>query len=280
MKSPSGLVRAALAAMLLSQLRAGSAFAQHDIPAEPGTFIEGRVNVSAEGHVTGFVVEGEIGEDQRHDLDQLVRRWQFEEMPSANESTRAYTWLRAKLIEVQDENGDMQLRLAEPRFGARGALRPVKAPRYPEDAIRAGLSAKIVVALLFGADGRVQKTHVVQISLYGRIEDPKLDQRFRGYFAKAAIKAMEKWEVDFSDLVEASSTYATLMPVEFNVGRRDGKVYAIVPGPISKPAWFPDLPVDAQGFAGNGGQTETPPPTFWFLDTRFRLLDEGSAGTD
>ena len=120
-------------------------------------------------------------------------------------------------------------------------FRRMKPPKYPADAVKAGLGAKVVVKVLVDEQGRAQSAEVVKLDLVGEpkpAQDGTIPDRalIADSFAQASVAAAKSWM--------------------YNPGVKDGKPiasYGLVPLDFSLHDCDKDYPCDPPQQAGKQG---------------------------
>ena len=115
------------------------------------TYVVG-ADVDATGRITATQVDADVPGTIADVLASAVKHWEFVPAKQDGHPVPAHTFIRAKLTAVPDQHGHDELRLEfvgnEPRLDKTNA-----APRYPQDAARAGETAFLFLDVTVQPDG-------------------------------------------------------------------------------------------------------------------------------
>lgn len=218
--------------------------------------LKGRIDVAADGRVTGFAIDDSERIDppalqhvMRHVAGWTVHPATADGVPVAS-STPFSVRLVARRID-DDRYGisiagvSIEDDLPEEARLQKSLMQP---PRYPRDMMVAGGSGIVYLLLRVDASGRVADTHVEQVDLTV-LARPNQADHFRKRFAAAAVEAARDWTFQPPAIGPHAGRqdYVTRVPVEFSLGDISGygqwKVY--LPGERTNAPWARDKASDA-----------------------------------
>lgn len=236
--------------------------------AEGSMLVTGRVTITQEGTVGGWTI------DRREDLppavvnviDASAPGWRFE--PILLDGKPAHGSARMSLRMVAERIDDERFRVSirDGYFG-REAVRMAKqvdgspdapadeapgdqvskarmgAPRYPELALRAGVTGTVYVVVRIGHSGQVEDAAVEQVNL--RVVGPEREMvRMRDMLAQSALAAARRWEFHPPTHGEAADEpfWSVRAPVDYRIHGQGqpaeyGRWEIYVPGPRMPVPW-------------------------------------------
>lgn len=147
-----------------------------------------RVSLDANGKVTALKDSGHLEAAVREPLERAIRSWTFE--PGQVDGTPAptETSLTLDVTFIPTANDNYSVRIDDARTGGVVDVASSKnaMPRFPRDAVRPGLVARVVVKADYDADGRIT---VVEAQSDQGVNASKSLQN-------ATIAAVRKWKID------------------------------------------------------------------------------------
>ncbi len=236
--------------------------------AEGSMLVTGRVTITREGRVDGWTI------DRRDDLppavvnviDASAPGWRFE--PILLDGKPAHGSARMSLRMVAERIDDERFRVSirDGYFG-REAVRMAKrvdgspdapadeapgdqvgkarmgAPRYPDLALRAGVTGTVYVVVRIGHSGQVEDAAVEQVNL--RVVGPEREMaRMRDMLAQSALAAARRWEFHPPTHGEAADEpfWSVRVPVDYRIHglgqpAEYGRWEVYVPGPRMPVPW-------------------------------------------
>jgi hypothetical protein len=235
---------------------------------------EGDIEIAPDGHVTNYQLKSHLAPAVAQLIDRTVRGWHFEPIVVDGKAVTAKTTMNLHLHGDPAPGDTYSLTIASVHFGVltRSKLTP---PRYPTDAARVGLGARVVLYLVIDPNGKVVQAAPAQTSLDLRARSEHDAEIWRERFEKASIEAALQWQYDPSEIFNGKAPRArsAIAPIDFAMSdehgapKRDWRTY--LPGPVHPAPWGKS-PVDAnteQRFAElSNGETAS-------ADSRFRLMD-------
>lgn len=250
----------ALAAPAAAQTRAGL---MKEL--EASMLLKGRIDVAADGTVTGFSIDDRdqveplaLRHVERHIPQWSVHPATVDGVPVA--SSAPFT-VRVVAKRIDDDQygisitgASIQEDLPEEAQLRHDTMRP---PRYPVDVLRAGGSGIVYVVLRVDASGHVADTHVEQVNLTVLARRREADS-IRSRLAETAADAARGWTFHppTTGPHAGKAEYVLRVPVEFLVDARPkayGQWTPHVPGARTKAPWAGDGDDDAR-MAGVPGQ--------------------------
>jgi hypothetical protein len=272
--------------LILQRIAFGVAFAVGAIDVasaqhSPAPVIEltadGDIQIAPDGHVTDYQLKSKLAPAVAELVDRAVRGWHFEPIVVDGKAVPAKTTMSLHLHGDPAPGDTYSLSISSVHFGVltRSKLTP---PKYPDDAQRVGLGARVVLYIVIDPSGQVVQAMPGQTSLDHRARSEPEAERWRRQFEKVSVEAALQWRYEPSEIFDgkpARARYA-IAPIEFNLYDRSGKPitpdwHAYLPGPVHSAPWAnpgsDGKGDDTQRFANlSNGETES-------VDSQFRLKD-------
>lgn len=233
----------------------------------------GQIEIGPDGAVRNYTLDGKLPPEIAQAIDRSVRAWTFEPILVDAKPVIAKTRLRLVLLATPVDDDHYALRVENAWFGEPESNSRMKPPRYPSDAARAGLGAKVVLAIRTDEQGKVTDVMAEQTSLTAS-GNPKLEERWRKLFEKASMEAARSWTFPGSEELDGQRMSSVIrVPVAFSMSPSTGKKnkwQGYVPGPVRPIPWVQVDTVATQGdrdaLQGDGDMQS--------LSSRFRLRDD------
>jgi len=167
--------------------------------------------VDAEGHVIDVRFKDSIPEVLREPLHRDIVRWQFEPAQRDGVAVSSETHLAIDVRATPINDGEeYELRIIDASNGPAYGQAP--APRYPMNALRNHVSAKIELEVDIRADGTVAGARVESLRLS--------KERYGTLISQAAVDAVMQWTF-LPEQVDGRAIPATVhVPITFCVQRR------------------------------------------------------------
>ncbi|HKE48679.1 MAG TPA: energy transducer TonB [Rhodanobacteraceae bacterium] len=253
------------------------ASAQHSATPAIELTAKGDIQIGPDGHVTDYQLKSQLSPAVAQLVDRTVRGWHFKPILVDGKPVNAKTAMSIRLHGAPKSGDSYLLTISSVDFGTltRSKLVP---PKYPTDAARVGLGARVVLYLLIDADGKVVQAIPGQTSLDLRARSEHEAETWRERFEKVSVEAALQWQYDPSEFVDGKAAKAryAIAPIEFSIApserhgtpKSEWKTY--LPGPVHPAPWdkaHPDGPPE-QRFAdlANGETAST--------NSNFQLEDD------
>lgn len=259
-------------ALILSTLSSGS-LAKPPMPAYELN-ANGEIEIGPDGKVRNYTLDGKLSAEIAQVVDRRVRAWTFEPIVVDGKAVIAKTRLRLVLLATPVDDEHYALQVENAWFGEPESGSTMTPPRYPREAVMAGIGAKVVLAIRTDAQGRVTDVMAEQTSLSARGR-PKVEEKWRNVFEKASMNAARSWMFRSSEELDGKLTSSVIrVPVSFSLtmspgtgGKNAWRGY--VPGPVRPIPWVQDDTVASQSDrdALQDGVAQS-------LSSRFRLHDD------
>jgi hypothetical protein len=196
----------------------------------------GEIQIGPDGHVNDYQLKSDLSPTVAKLVDRTVRAWHFEPVVVDGKAVIAKTTMTLHLHGEPAPGDSYSLRIASVNFGTltRSRLDP---PEYPNDAVRVGLGARVVLSLRIDADGKVVEAIPLQTSLDKRARSEHEAEAWRVQFERASVRAAEHWRYHPSEFVngKAMSNRYAIAPIVFDM--RNHESIAYVPGPVHPAPW-------------------------------------------
>jgi hypothetical protein len=265
----------ALVATMLMALAIWSSAAEKTLPTLDMS-ADGEVHIALDGQVTNYALKSELTPTIASLVDRNVRSWRFEPIVVDGQPVAAKTALHIDIQATPIAGKDSYaLRITNVRFGEPRRSAKMKAPRYPQEAVRVGLGAKVLLNLRLDDAGNVVEVEPYQTNLNARPNSEFEAKHWREVFEKVSVSAAKTWHFDLSETIDGKAFGTTaIIPI----------VYSVVGGPIqrAKPGqWQPYLPgpvhpapwLKAETVANADAVASLKDGQALSLDSRFRLKD-------
>lgn len=233
----------------------------------------GSIEIGPDGAVRDIELDNGLPKAVRSLVEQSVPTWRFEPIQVDGRAVIARTRMTLNLDAFPLENELYRIQMSSAYFGTpekRGNIFP---PKYPLDAIRAGVGARVLLHAKLDAQGNVTDVHPYQTSLSKRGR-ARAEKRFRERFEAVSINAVKQWKFDPAERVDGATTGSTVtIPIEFVITANNDRSITnrwlrFIPGPINPAPWVDADSVAAQSTDGLSDGTAAA------LDSRFKLLSD------
>jgi hypothetical protein len=169
-----------------------------------------------------------------------METWQFEPIEQDGKPVVASTSVRMALSAVPDGEDTLQLRLDKVWFGEPKGIDKTTPPKYPPQALRDRIAARVLLTLQLDENGKVVDALPYQTNL-SRSSSEGRDARYRRYFENASIKAAMHWTFTPGEMIDGVKLGASVMvPITYSLGSRmapDSGWRGYYPGPVTPAPW-------------------------------------------
>lgn len=232
----------------------------------------GEIEIGPDGAVREFEFDGGLPKAVRGLIESSVPTWRFEPVLVAGRAVVARTHMSLKLSAIPLEDERYRIQLDSAWFGTPQQRGKIKPPKYPADAIQAGVGARVLLSAKLDPQGNVIDVHPYQTSLT-KDGNARTVQRYRERFEAASLHAVKQWKYDPSELVDGEASGITVtIPIEFALTSMDRSIgnrwRRYIPGPITPAPWVDANSVAAQQTDGLADGAAAA------LDSRFKLLSD------
>lgn len=237
---------------------------------------EGEVQIAPDGHVRDYRLTSELAPAVAQLVDRNVRGWQFEPVLVDGKPVLAKTRMHLQLRAEPGEGGadQFRVRVIHVGFGGPSHASHMKPPRYPEQAVRAHLGARVLLALKVDETGKVAEMQPYQTSLDARASSEQEAERWRHVFEQASLASARQWHFDVAERIDGKPIGTNLIvPLEFAVydsappASNDGRWKAYAPGPVHPAPWMNPAVAASDFSALRNGEAQS-------LDSPFHLKNE------
>ncbi|RZA28966.1 MAG: TonB family protein [Lysobacteraceae bacterium] len=223
------------------------------------TQVTGRIEVGADGVVSGHALDERLDPAVRNAVDRNIRGWRFEPVVVDGRPVIATTTLRLQLTAVPVE-GDYALKVDKVWFGEPQRAHALPSPAYPPDAQRQGIQGRVMLVIRLDASGSVAEVHAEQTSLSVSTRG-KRGQHWRRMFEDNSIEVAKSWKFNVTEIVNGNPVGGSIrVPVDYAFKGDSWMQY--LPGPVVPAPW-----VEAGALADAGQTPDQAQP----LDSRFKL---------
>jgi TonB family protein len=234
----------------------------------------GEIVINADGSVRSYALKGKsLGKPVDELVQKNVKSWRFEPVLKDGKPVAAKTVMSLTLL-AKPVGEDYVISVNDVSFGRSEATSNIVPPRYPADAIRERLGARVMLAVKLDAQGNVLDVHPHQTSLSKGGTEARA-RRWRRLFETASVDAVKAWKFKPGEEIDGQPIGNTVMvPISFAItegSRRkslDDQWRAYLPGPVTPAPWVDAAAagkVDTDALVQGEGAA---------LDSRFRLLSD------
>lgn len=267
------LYKAALAASLMAG-GISPAWAQEQSPLLDMD-ANGEVQIAIDGHVSDYRLHSNLSPTVAALVDRNVRNWRFAPITVDGKPVIAKTALHIRLsAEPVTGKAEYVVRIVNINFGEPGRSKEgMKPPRYPVEAAKARLSAKVLLSVRLDNEGKVVDVRPYQTSLDVRMNSENVAESWRREFERASIAAARQWRYDVSEMIDGKPVKTdALVPVIFLIGesaKHEGEWKAFIPGPVHPAPWM-----DAGALAVHHDVSRLADGQALSMSSRFQLKDD------
>jgi len=234
----------------------------------------GEVQIAPDGQVSDYRLQSQLAPEIATLVDRNVRAWRFKPIVINGAAVTAKTALHIRLnAEPQEGRDSYIVRVVSVDFGEPRRNAQMKAPRYPEEAVKARLGAKVLLSLRLDDTGKVIDAQPYQTSLDARTRSEFQAEQWRRVFERASVAAAKNWQYDLTETVNGKTIGTNaIVPIIYNIDEfgtaKSDAWKAFVPGPVHPAPWSsPNRLTSAHDFStlANGQALS--------LDSRFQLQE-------
>ena len=227
----------------------------------------GEIEIGPDGRVVAHRLDQNLRAPVAKAIARNIETWTFEPVLENGKPVIAVTRMHLVIEAIEQSKDAVALRLKHVWFGDQLTLIESKPPRYPTDAIRAGVDAHVVLALRLDEEGRVVDAHPFRTSFAPGVAR-KVAERFRPRFEKVSVEAARQWR--YGAEVSRPGGITVYAPVTFTINRNgqrgtQGRWLAWEPGNAVPPPWLSTQVVGADSPALAEGKA-------MLADERIRLV--------
>ena len=186
--------------------------------------VMGEIAIDQAGAVYDYNISTILTPEVKQLVERTVRLWTFEPVLRDGKPVYARSSMHLTLLATPVEAG-YRMQVEDVRFlGSRPMKTPV-APRYPRDAVRAGINAIVLVAARIDADGKVLDAAAARSALIGVRANEKVAEKWRRRFEESCVAAMKQWTFQAADLAAGDPPETTvIIPMVFQSDVEDGPI--------------------------------------------------------
>lgn len=236
--------------------------------AEYSINLTGDIEIAPDGSVHSYALDDGLKPQVQKLVSTSIEGWRFEPILVDGRAVIARTRLRMALKAVPAADG-YALKVDKVWFGEPSRTSLMSPPRYPTDAARSGVGARVVLVLRIDAMGNVVDVHPEQTSLTMKAGGKTAD-RWRRMFETASLASARQWKFDIPEIIDGAPAESTgiRVPVDFMMGGVPGQWHGFVPGPTVPAPWMDQRKALASAtHALEEGDMQP-------LDSRFKLQTE------
>lgn len=163
----------------------------------------GELTIDAEGRVAEVSLDRkQLGDSVMEGFERLIRQWQFEPIEQDGRPVRAKARMSLDLVVIRHPEveglrlGFEQVQFIEParQEAAAPSSYSMQPPRYPEEELRRGIGARVMLLVQMDAEGQVTSAAAESVLLLGE-EVGRHQERHARNLGKAAEKAAAGWRL-------------------------------------------------------------------------------------
>ena len=260
------LVVAALALFSLTAMARGPAGVRKQV--ESSMRLAGTIEVSKEGNVATYALEDAeaLPPGVVKFLKHNIENWKFDPVMLEGKAVTVRNKMSILLVAKKAEDDQYTVRLQAASFkpyeveAAHELMRKsMDPPRYPEAAVKAGVTGTVYMVVKVGRDGKVEDAVAEQVNLQVVATENRM-QMYRKWLAEASLQAARNWQFTPPTMGdEADAPYwSARVPVDFLFHGmselKRGKWHTYVPGPKQPYPWAEneDPGYSPEALAGGG----------------------------
>ena len=231
--------------------------------------VTGDIEVAPDGSVHAYTLDEGLQPKVQELVAANINRWKFEPILVDGHPVIARTRLRMAL-KAEPFEGGYRLTVENMWFGEPTRTSLMDPPRYPMEAARAGLGARVILVLKLDANGNVIAVHPEQTSLSAQASD-KIAGLWRKRFESASIDVASKWKFGVAEVIDGmpADRSSIRVPVDFIIGTGGIEQWrGYLPGPVTPAPWM-ETGQQVASAADQLGNGQIQP-----LDSRFKLTTE------
>lgn len=233
---------------------------------EASLLVRGTIDLDASGQVVGvdYKYRDKLPVGVIALVDQAAKHWRFEPIDLGPDARVGRAQMTVRVVAKKAENGDYQIWLKGAQFGKDVTPEPVRRkwtatstvvpPKYPAQALRAGVQGTVYVLARIGPDGRVQDAIAQQINLR-YVDSENVMNRARSLLGNASVDAAKASTFSLpADFKPTDPHWVVRIPYEYmidTVPTHETQWVGYVPGPTLPNPWSSDTEdlanADAQG---------------------------------
>lgn len=263
---------------------------------EGSMLVTGTITVNPQGGVQSYTVRDldKLPPAVRQIIQTTVSRWQFLPIMAGGKAVTAEAGMSLRIVADMVDRTHATIRVAGAEFGcdarpksnlpgecpAGTAVRYAhrKLPMYPRDALLAGVSGEVFLAMQVGRDGHVTQAAVRQVNLYEKTDESAY---YRKMLAEASLGAVKNWQflVPTKGPDATKDYWVVQVPINYTLGppgsipkHRYGQWNAYIPGPVQTIPW-------AHNHTGGSGDAVADNGQPFTRDSRFVLETKLGGGT-
>ncbi|MGQ4582353.1 hypothetical protein [Lysobacter sp. F60174L2] len=236
----------------------------------------GDIEIGPDGRVHHY----ELDKGQTPVIEQALARnieqWRFEPILVDGRPVIGATRMRISINAEPTATGDYQLRVNDVWFGEPSrSAHDLSPPRYPVEALRSNMGAKVVLVLKLDDQGKVIRVHPEQVSLDRGVRNERSAERWRDLFAEASVDVAKHWTFNINETVGGKPVGVSVrIPVTYSLNDGYGRFTVentwrqYLPGPRHPAPWVTESAVAAtDGMSLKDGQVQP-------INSRFQLATE------
>jgi hypothetical protein len=249
---------AMFALFICSGVSVGAEPTKPDAGIEPAIVmgVSGALVFEPDGTVSSLQIDTPLSPQLRPSVERTLRAWRFHPVVVDGVARQARTGFDLQLVgrkvdagySVRVDGVDFRLPKDTPNLKELGISgRELHPPRYPKDAMMAGVSGRVVLGIRVTPDGTTGDVTVVRSMLFGTMpRGGKFAQRYLKQLEDASLAAVRTWRytVPSGVAVGDAASMTVLTPMEFKMGEFDtdvpGQWLPVMRQPTRRIPWMSD----------------------------------------
>ncbi len=217
--------------------------------AESSLLVKGSITIEPDGRTGSVSIDKSdaLTDDIAGFVTQSAQQWKFKPILQDGQPVRAKAPMTVRLVAKRAENDTMTVEIRSASFGAEAPGTTAKAtsmspPRFPDGALRSGVSGTVFLVLRIGRDGTVIDVIPEQTNLRVAASPNEMD-RFRRVLEGASVAAGKRWRFTPPATGDAASadSWTVRVPISYNFGNapspKQGQWETYIPGPRRPIPW-------------------------------------------
>lgn len=214
--------------------------------AEASMTLGGRVDIGAEGQVTGFQLDhaDKLPADLAAFVSRQVQAWRFEPVRVDGTPVASQTPVILRLVQRPDPNGDgAQVRVTgasftryDPSDTRRVTIDAMPPPTYPREVYAMNGQGDVMLLVKVARDGTVADVFTEQVNLRV-VGNEKQMRAMREALARASEAGARRWAFrpPTTGPAKDAESWNVRVPVQYSMGKRRAERYGVweayIPGP-------------------------------------------------
>jgi hypothetical protein len=223
---------------------------------EASMLLTGSISIAADGSVTAHALDhpDKLKPGIVELVDGAMAHWRFRPILDQGKAVASRSRVSLRLVASRQDPDHYLVGIRSAHFWQENhdeyehkaiQEKQLKPPRYPEAALRYGVTGTVYLVARIDTDGKVLDVAAEQVNLRVVADDQRM-QRWRALLATSALDAAKAWE--FSPAAKDAEARSVRIPVSFqlwgNPEPKYGQWESYIPGPRQVVPWLSEVNSD------------------------------------